>query len=289
MRVRIATWFAILLALSGPAAGQVQQTALRPMLERLASEAAAYEKLAQEVTGQETIHLRELKAPTHKFKLRVGESAVDAHALQWNTREIVSLYGVSTIGRGLHEIRQVIFVDGKKVQGEEHAQQTLEALLTSSGDQQKLASLKQLEKYTAGGAATDFGPLILLFAHGGVERYEFTGLGRRQLGTVSANAYHFKQLDGSEGLTLFGGQTQKLRMEGELWMAESADGPLRLTLASEVPDTTPRTREEATVDYIRSPLGALLPAQIEQLEIHGEEVTSESIFDYGSFQKLNGR
>jgi hypothetical protein len=288
MRVHLATWFVVMLAFSSHAAGQVRQVALRPMLERLASEAAAYEKLAQEVTGQETIHLRELKAQ-RKFKLRVGEAAGDARPPEWNTREIVSLYGVSTVGHGLHEIRQVMFVDGKKVQGEQHAQQTLEALLTSSGDQQKLAALKQLEKYTSGGAATDFGPLILLFAHGGAERYEFTALGKRQLGTVPADAYHFKQLDGSEGLTLFAGQPQKLRIEGELWMAEAADGPLRLTLTSEVPDSTPRTREEATVDYARSAMGALLPVQIEQVEIRGDEVTSESIFDYGNFQKLNAR
>jgi len=288
MRVRLAKWLVVMLALSAHAVGQVRQVALRPMLERLASEAAAYEKLAQEVTGQETIHLREWKAP-RKFKLRVGEAAKDAHAPQWGTREIVSLYGVSSVGGSLHEIRQVLFVDRKKVQGEQHAQQTLEALLTSSGDQQKLAALKQLEKYTAGGAATDFGPLILLFSHGGAERYEFTSLGPRSLGTASADVYHFKQLDGSEGLTLFAGQTRKLNIEGELWIAQATDGPLRLTLTSEVPESSPRVREEATVDYARSPLGALLPAQIEQVELRGDQVTSENIFDYGNFQKLNHR
>jgi hypothetical protein len=136
-----------MLTLASRGDGQVRQGALGPVLERLASEAAAYEKLAQQVTGQETIHLRERKAP-RKFKLRVGEAAAEALPPEWREREIISLYGVSFVGGSLHEIRQVLFVDGKKVQGEQHAQQTLEALLKSSGDRQKLASLRQLEKYT---------------------------------------------------------------------------------------------------------------------------------------------
>jgi len=209
--------------------------------------------------------------------------------VRWAESEIVSLYGVSMVGRSLHEIRQVVFVDGKMVQGEQHAEQTLTELLTSSGDQQKLAALKQLQKYTLGPAATDFGPLLLLFAHGGAERYEFTPLGERQLGASFANTYHFKQLDGSEGLTLFAGQTQQLRIEGEIWVSEIPSGSIRIMLATSVPESSPLIREEATVDYDRSPLGALLPVQIEQLEYRGKDLVSENIFHYSDFQKLNGR
>jgi hypothetical protein len=186
----------------------------------------------------------------------------------------------------LHEIRQVIYVDGKMVQGEQRAQQTLSSLLTTSGDEQKLAALKQIQKYTLGGAVTDFAPLILLFARGGTDRYEFTAVGARQLGTASADAYHFKQIDGSEGLTLFAGQTQKLPIEGELWISEAPTGPIRIRLTSSVPDSEPSIREEATVDYVRSPLGALLPALIEHVEYRGEEVVSEHIFNYDNFRKL---
>lgn len=258
------------------------------MLDRLASEAASFEKLAQEVTGEETIRQRAMKPPP-KFRPRIGEAATKAPAPQWREREIISLYGIALIGHSLHEIRQVLSVDGKTVQGEQHAQQTLTELLTTSGDQQKFAALKQLEKYTLNGAATDFGPLLLLFAHGGAERYEFTALGPRLLGAVPASAYHFKQLDGSEGLTLFAGATQKLRIEGEIWISEAPEGPIRITLSSTVPDSAPLIREEATVDYARSPLGALLPSAIEQRELHGEEVAAEHLFDYANFQRLANR
>jgi hypothetical protein len=258
------------------------------MLDRLASEAASFEKLAQEVTGREVIHQRMLK-PSAKFRPRIGEAATKAQPLEWREREIISFYGIALIGRSLHEIRQVISVDGKPVQGEQHAQQTLIALLTASGDRQKLAALKQLEKYSMGGAATDFGPLLLLFAHGGAERYEFTARGPRLLGTVPASAYHFKQLDGSEGLTLFAGQTQKLPIEGEILISEAPQGPIRITLSSTVPESDPLIREEASVEYARSPLGALLPSAIEQRELRGQDVASEHLFDYDSFQRLGTR
>jgi hypothetical protein len=273
------------LAAAPYAAGQ---TNIQPMLARLATEATAYERLALQVTGEESIHQRVLKPPPH-FHPRVGEAAKRAPQMQWRERDIVSLYGISLVGPALHEIRQVVFVDGKGVQGEAHAQETLSKLLTSSGDQQKLHALRQLEKYSLGGAATDFGPMILVFAHGGAERYEFTAEGPRLLGAAPARGYRFKQLDGSESLTLFAGQPQKLRMEGEIWVADAPQGPIRITLSSEVPGDGPRMREEASVDYERSTFGALLPAHIEQRERQADEVTAENIFSYSNFQRLSDR
>lgn len=267
------------------------QTNIKPMLDRLAAEAGAFEKLATQVTGQEKIHQRSLRPPGH-FRPRVGDAARKAPQPEWREREIVSLYGISILGRTLHEIRQVVSVDGKMVQGEARAQETLSRLLTASGDQQKLQALRQLEKYSLGGAATDFGPLILVFAHGGAERYEFTASGPRLLGTVPVHGYHFKQLDGSEGLTLFAGQPQKLQMEGEIWIADAPEGPIRITLSTVTGGESsdgPPVREEASVDYAYSALGALLPAHIEQRERRAGEVTAENIFDYDDFQRLADR
>ena len=282
----------LMMALSLSASGQTGsvKTNLRPMLDRLASEAAAYAKLAAQVSGQETLHQREMMKPQRKFKPRVGEAATTrSTAPEWNEREIISLYAVTSAGGSLHEIRQVMFVDGRMVQDQQRAQHALTTLLTASGDQQKLASLKQIQKDTLGGAVTDFGPLILLFARGGAERYEFTSLGARQLGTVYANGFHFKQLDGTEGLTLFSKQTQKLPIEGDLLVSEDPSGPIRITLSSTVPDSDPPVREEATVDYARSSFGALLPMQVEHVEYSGTEATSEHIFEYDNFQKLANR
>jgi len=268
--------------------GRVRPPNVRLMLDRLAGEAGAFERVVQQVTGQETLHQRAMSAPP-KFKPRIGEAAKKPPQGQWRDREIVSLYAISKVGNSLYEIRQVIFVDGKRVQDEQRAQKTLMQLLSTNVDQQKFAAVKQLEKYTLNGAATDFGPLILLFSHGGAERYEFDSLGPRQLGTVPASAYHFRQLDGSEGFTVFNGLTQQLKLEGEVWISDVPEGPLRITLEAFVPGSDPLIREEAEVDYARSPLGALLPSQIEQRELHDEETVSENIFTYGNFQRLADR
>lgn len=295
----VAVPMAAFLAMPFAASGQ---QSLKPMLDRLAAEAASFEKLAPEVVGQENLHQRILKPPA-RFRPRVGEAAARTPAPEWKERDIVSRYGISMVGQSLHEIRQVISVDGRKVQDAQRAQATLSKLLTASGDQQKLQALRQLEKYSLGGAATDFGPLLLLFAHGGAERYEFTEAGPQLLGDVPASGYHFKQLDGSEGLTLFAGQTQKLRIEGEIWISVAPDGPIRITLASSASGTVPgaeaggdssadakdapAVHEEASVEYGRSAFGALLPLHIEQKERRADEIVSENIFDYDDFQKLN--
>ena len=265
------------------------QNNIKAAVDRLANEAAAFEKLATQVTGQETLRHRAMKSASHR--LRIGEAAKKPPPLAWKETDIVSLYGISVVGRTLHEIRQVISVDGKTVEGEARAQETLAQLLTASGDEQKLHALRQLEKYGLGGAATDFGPLILVFANGGAERYEFTGGGPRLLGTETVRVFHFKQLDGSESLTLFNGGPQKLRIEGEVWIADTPQGGIRIVLSTASAPTRnePRVREEASVDYARSTFGALLPSHIEQRETHGGELVSENIFDYQKFQRLADR
>jgi hypothetical protein len=272
--------------------GASGQFTLKPMLDRLAAEAASFEKLAPEVMGEEILHQRMLKTPA-RFRPRVGDAAKRARPPELREREIVSRYGISNIGRSLHEIRQVISVDGRALQQGRRAQETLSRLLTASGDQQKLEALRQLQKYSLGGAATDFGPLLLLFAQGAAEHYEFTSDGPRLLGSVPARGYRFRQLDGAEGLTLFAGKPQKLRIAGEIWISDAPQGPLRITLTSNVPGTdsedAPPLREEASVEYARSEFGVLLPAHIEQRERRGDEIASENIFDYQDFQRLANR
>jgi hypothetical protein len=267
---------------------QIAANRMRSALNRLALEAAAYAQLAPQVTGEETLRLRVLKPPP-KFKPRIGDAATKPPQAQWVDRAIISLYAVSLLGGSLHEIRQVMFVDGRKVQDERSAQRTLTELVTGSADQQKYASIKQLQKYTYGSAAVDFGPLILLFTQRGQERYEFTPIGPRALGTVASYAYRFRQLDGTEGFTLFAGLTRQLRLEGEVWISDDPQGPIRISLGVDVPKSEPSTREEAEVDYTRSAFGALLPLQIEQREVHGPDIASENIFNYANFQKLPGR
>ncbi len=174
------------------------------LAERLAREAHAFEKIAPELVGRETLHQRVMAAP--RFKLRVGDAAKHPVAA-WKEHEVVSEYAFAVLGREIHELRQITSVDGKPVAGESQAQDALAKLITSHTDDRKRRALEQLEKYGLQGAATDFGQILLLFTRGNLERYEITAAGPRLLGIVPTQVFHYQQLDGPHALTVFRGDS----------------------------------------------------------------------------------
>src|ERR1700676_3717957 len=87
------------------------------LTERLAREAQAFEKIAPELVGRETLHQRVMAAPA-RFKMRVGDAATHPPVATWKEREIVSEYAFTLLGREIHELRQVTSVDGKQIAGE---------------------------------------------------------------------------------------------------------------------------------------------------------------------------
>jgi hypothetical protein len=252
------------------------------LVERLAREADAFQKIAPEVVGRETLHQRTLSAA--RFKIRFGDPA-------WKEREIVSEYGFALLGgHELHEVRQVTSVDGKRVAGESQAQEALGRLVTGNDDQRKKRALQQLEKYGLQGAATDFGQILLLFSRASLERYEITAGGPRLLGTVPTVVFLYRQLDGPQALTLFrensAAAPQRLRVEGEIWVREDDGLPVRITMTA-TDDTKGRSlREEATVDYAMSEFGALLPVETTQRELHSGEEVAVNKFTYSDFHRF---
>jgi hypothetical protein len=62
--------------------------------------------------------------------------------------------------------------------------------------------------------------------------------------------------------------------------------PVRITLAATQGESGAGLREEATVQYVMSPYGVLLPSTIEQQELRDGQVTSESKFVYANFHKF---
>ncbi len=252
------------------------------LVERLAREADAFQKIAPEVVGRETLHQRALGAA--RFKIRVSDPA-------WKEREIVSEYGFALLGgQEIHEVRQVTSVDGKRVAGESQAQEALGKLVTGNDDQRKKRALQQLEKYGLQGAATDFGQILLLFSRGSAERYEITAGGPRLLGTVPTEVFRYRQLDGPQALTVFRKDSaavpQRLSVEGEIWVREADGLPLRITMTATDDSKGGGLREEATVDYGMSEFGTLLPVETTQRELHSGEEVAENKFSYSDFRRF---
>jgi hypothetical protein len=259
------------------------------LVKRLGDEAAAFQKVAPQLVGRETLHQRALAAP--RFKVRVGDAAKQAQAGDWKEHEIVSEYAFALLGQQIHELRQVTSVDGKRVAGETQAQDALAKLITGNDDQRKRRALEQLEKYGLRGGATDFGQILLLFSRANIERYEITAAGPRLMGTVATQVFRYQQLDGPQALTIFrAAATQQLSVQGEIWVREADGLPVRITMTAtdSSGDKDKPLREEATVDYAMSAFGTLLPVETTHRELRRGEEVAENKFSYRDFHRFEG-
>jgi hypothetical protein len=262
------------------------------LAERLAGEAQAFEKIAPELVGRETLQQR-VRVPPPRFKLRVGDAATHAPVAAWKEHEVVSEYAFALLSGEIHELRQVISVDGKQVAGEAQAQDALAKLITAHDDERKKRALEQLQKYGLQGAATDFGQILLLFTRGNLERYEITAAGPRLLGIVPTQVFHYQQLDGPHALTVFRGdaaaKTQRLSVEGEIWVREADGLPMRVSMAATDSSSDKALREEATVDYALSEFGALLPVETTHRELRSGVEVEENKFTYAEFHRFGAK
>ncbi len=259
------------------------------MRARVSEEAEAFQRLAPEVLGEETLHQRSLKPPS-RFHPRAGAAATAAPKAQYQERTIVSEYGYAMLSGSMHELRQAISVDGKKVEDTKKAQAALAKAITGNDDGRKLALLKQFEKLGLIGAVTDYGQVLLLFTRQNLERYEFVAKGENWLGGQKVLIFGYRQLDGPETLTLIEeknkGNVRHLRIEGELWVLRDTLVPVRVILSTSQDLGAARVQEEASIDYAMSPYGALLPVKTEQRETRGGKIAAENNFIYSNFKKF---
>jgi hypothetical protein len=223
--------------------------------------------------------------------LRVGNATKEVPKPEWQERDVVSEYSFAAVGpeHAPHEMRQVVSVDGRKIQESKKAQDELAKLVVATDDQRKLDALRKFESLGLRGGATDLGQLLLLFDRGQQERYEFLPQGIRSKDGVDAAVIGYRQLDGPEAVTIYRGKSpagQKMRMEGEIW-ARSTDGmPLRITMTVSGMDDDSFFRQEILVDYQMSEFGMLLPATIQHKEWRGADMVAENRFTYANFRKF---
>jgi hypothetical protein len=257
------------------------------MTARLSEEAAAFLKIAPELLGTETLQQRSLKPPS-RFHPRTGAAVQTAAEDQWSERAVVSEYGFAIFSdSAIHELRQVVSVDGKKVGESKKAQESLAKAITATDDAQKRAMLKDFEKQGLAGAVTDFGQLLLLFSRRDLERYEFTQRPAVMMGYDRALVWTYKQLDGPESLTLFEqSKARHLRVGGEVRVRSTDFLPLQITLITQEGDAPKSVREEAAVTYELSKFGALLPKSTEHRELRNGKLVMENRFTYTGFHKF---
>ena len=274
--------FLIALPLVG-ADNQIQQ-----MTERLANEAAAFQRTAPQLVGRETLEQKARKAPP-RFRLRVGDSSRAQDQPVWLTRTLVSDYGYTTFeGGALHELRQVVSVDGKPVKGTKGSQE-LARVMSASNEKRKQELLKSFQEYGLLGAVNDFGQIILLFSPRGIVRYEFVFKSMDFIGNTAVVVFEYHQIDGPNALTVVdagGANAQQVRMQGEVWVRADNYLPLRVTMVSTESQKERTVRHEATVNYAPSEFGTLLPVNLHHHETWDEIVVAENEVRYEGFKKF---
>lgn len=255
------------------------------MLAALAEEAANFERIAINLISEETLHQTAMNTGKSKPKPRESGSAYP----DWLQREIRSEYVFALVGdpKEIKEIRKVTGVDGKPVGDSGRAVEQLMQTVQSGTDRTRRKLLEDFEKHGLMGAVTDFGQLLLLFARANQEAYSYTFAGERYLGARLCHVFRYAQQDGAGSLTVFSESgKQQPRIGGEIWMVSDTYRLLRLTLKTSRSERSSEIRDEAAVDYVASPHGAVTPASVIHHQYRDGSLTTENRFTYGEFRKF---
>ena len=108
---------------------------LPDIISRVSEEAAIFHHVAPQVLAEETLTQRAVKPS--RFHPRLGAAAAKPTAPDQQTREIISEYSFGALKEApesLHEFRQVISVDGRKVSDQAAARHSLALGLTAESD-----------------------------------------------------------------------------------------------------------------------------------------------------------
>ena len=278
-----------LLRLMVVCAGWQADERLEGILRRLAEEAEIFAQTATNLTGEETLQQKARKSP-RRFHPRLGSGATEPPKPEYQSREIVSEYGFAVLKEApgvIHEFRQVVSVDGRRIKSREEARHSLARGLSSADDRLKKRMLEQFQRYGLAEAAADFGQLILLFGPRRQGDYHFRVTRLERLGADAALVVDFQQKGGSGSLLIFQGKTAThQKLDGEIWAREGDWLPLRITLRSSRQVGKLWVRDEASVDYTMSQHGVLVPAAVVHRQWAGQDLLVENLFRYAAFRKF---
>jgi hypothetical protein len=283
------------------------QPSLPDLLSRVAEEADVLQQNAPKSLTLEVLEQRALM-PAARFRPRIGRKATAVvPPPRLVVRQIVSEYSVGTLKeaavQNLTELRQVISVDGRKIQSAEHARHALSLGIASPDDRIRKRMLEDFARHGLVDIATDYGIILLAFSKRGLENMKVVLAGEEQVGADAAWVLNWQQTSTDAGMLEFlGNRTSRLALQGRLLIRQSDGLPLRiqswsehpqdatsrlLQSWSEHPQATQQVRDEATVDYIRSAHGFLTPASVLHRHLVDGQVVTENLYRYEPFKMFS--
>ena len=283
------------------------QPNLPDLLSRVAEEAEMLQQNAPKSLTQEVLEQRALM-PATRFRPRIGKKATTMAAPppRLVVRQIVSEYSVGTLKestvQNLTELRQVISVDGRKVQSAASARHALSLGVTSADDRIRKRMLEDFAKHGLVDIATDYGIFLLAFTKRGLENMKVTLGGEEQVGADAAWVLNWQQTSPDAGLLQFvGNQASRVALRGRLLVRKSDGLPLRIQSWTEHSEDATQillqswsghppnqtVRDEATVDYIQSAHGFLTPASVVHRHLVDGHVMTENLYRYEPFKMFS--
>jgi hypothetical protein len=204
-------------------------------------------------------------------------------------REIVSEYSVGTLKESnspdLVEFRQVVSVDGRRVQSAEHARHALSLGIQSPDDRVRKRMLEDFAKHGLVDVATDYGLILLAFTKRGLENMQVKPAGAARVGAEDALVFSWQQTSTAGGeLEFFGNQSVRRPLQGMLYVRRSDGLPLRVQAWAEHPDAKRTIRDEAAVDYALSTHGFLMPASVVHRHLVDGQLKTENLYRYEPFK-----
>ena len=268
------------------------QASLPDLLSRVAEEAAILQQNAPKSLSREVLEQRALM-PATRFRPRIGKNATaTARPPRLLVREIVSEYSVGTLKesvvQNLTEFRQVISVDGRKIQSPERARHALSLGITSPDDRIRKRMLEDFARHGLVDIATDYGIILLAFSKRGLENMKVELAGEEQVGADAAWVLNWQQTSPDAGMLEFlGNQASRLALQGRLLVRQSDGLPLRIQSWSEHDQASRKVRDEATVDYVQSAHGFLVPASVIHRHMVDGQVITENLYRYEPFKMFS--
>ena len=260
-----------------------EEPSVDKLLLRVAEEAEAFGRAATKVIGQEELEVVAL-APQPRFIRRA-----EPPKPQYRTRRVISEYGFALFpeDQNLHEIRQVLTVDGKTVRKPGKLRETLAMGMKGEVDRAKKAMLKDFERYgLKDSASVDFGQAILMFARRQQDNFIFAYLRDEFVGPDQTAVLSYEQKsEGNAAMTVFEGkQVVRHKFQGLLYVRASDGLPLRLTLDASRKGKDVELTHLASIDYQQSPHGFIVPVSLTYTETVNGQMVSESRARYTDFK-----
>jgi hypothetical protein len=268
------------------------QSSLPDLLSRVAEEAAMLQQNAPKSLTREVLEQRSLM-PATRFRPRIGKKATAVvPPPRLLVREIVSEYSVGTLKesvvQNLTEFRQVISVDGRKIQSPERARHALSLGIKSPDDRIRKRMLEDFARHGLVDIATDYGIILLAFSKRGLENMNVALAGEEQVGADAAWVINWQQKSPEAGMLEFlGNQASRLALQGRLLVRQSDGLPLRIQSWSEHDQAARKVRDEATVDYVQSAHGFLTPASVIHRHMVDGQVITENLYRYEPFKMFS--